>query len=68
MKKLLKSILISFCLFHFQPAWAQVTFRQFNSFEELINTAQKEQKLIFIQIMTDKCNNCNEIIIKKGFV
>ena len=40
---------------------AQVEFLQFNTFDELLQKAKVEKKLIFIQIETNECNQCNHV-------
>ncbi len=43
---------------------AQVVFAPFTSFDALLQQATAQQKLIFIQIKSDKCPHCNDIATK----
>ena len=41
--------------------YAQVSFQTFASLDKMIEKAQKEKKLIFIQVESDECAQCNDV-------
>jgi thioredoxin-related protein len=43
---------------------AQVSFETFESFDELLERAQKTNKLVFIQIQSSECEQCNDVAMK----
>ena len=43
---------------------AQVNFEEFNSVESLLSKAKKEKKLIFVQVASPNCNQCNDVAQK----
>ncbi len=52
------------CVIYFK-ANAQVNFQEFGSFKEVLTKAKSEKKLIFIQVKSLECDQCN-IVAKKG--
>lgn len=40
---------------------AQVKFEVFPSFDKVLSKAKKENKLVFVQVNSDKCNQCNDV-------
>jgi hypothetical protein len=43
---------------------AQVNFEEFNSFESILSKAKKEKKLVFVQVASPECNQCNDVAQK----
>ena len=56
------SILLSFISFF--DLYAQVKFEEFSSLEKLLSKAKTEKKLVFVQIASENCNQCNEVAQK----
>ncbi|MBL7816801.1 MAG: tetratricopeptide repeat protein [Saprospiraceae bacterium] len=61
MKKAL-SLSLFFCFSAI--ANAQVVFEDFPSFNQLLEQARTQKKLVFIQIESDKCDQCNEVAMQ----
>jgi tetratricopeptide (TPR) repeat protein len=53
-----------FALFFFSNLSAQVTFESFSSLDALLEKAKNKSKLVFIQINSQTCNQCNEVAQK----
>ena len=43
---------------------AQVDFKEFSSVESLLSKAKKEKKLVFVQVASPDCNQCNDVAQK----
>ena len=48
-------------LFIVKTATAQIQFEQVNDLKELLTKAQKANKLIFIQVKAEGCDQCNDV-------
>ncbi len=63
MKKLyFCSILLILCAFF--NAQAQVKFEEFSTLENLLSKAKTEKKLVFVQVASQTCNQCNDVARK----
>lgn len=40
---------------------AQVKFEEFPSFDKMLSKANKDNKLVFVQVNSDKCSQCNDV-------
>jgi hypothetical protein len=66
MKKPFKNftLLLSFFLLIVFSLEAQVKFEEFSSLDKLLSKAKKDKKLIFIQVESDNCDQCNSVAQK----
>lgn len=66
MKKLLITpLLISFLFFILIFSTnAQVKFEDYSSFETMLSIAKKENKMVFVQVESKECAQCNDVAIK----
>jgi hypothetical protein len=58
---LLFSSLFFFLIFH---AKAQVNFETFSLFDKMLSQAKKEHKLVFVQVESKECGQCNDVAQK----
>ena len=54
-------VILALCLLSWGNSFAQVTFNAYSSLEQLMKKAQKEKKLIFIQVESNECVQCNDV-------
>lgn len=66
MKKIFTILLLfasSLFFFNFSTN-AQVKFEEFSSFETMLSRAKKENKMVFVQVESKECAQCNDVAIK----
>ena len=66
MKNILRITLLfsSLYLFLISSTNAQVNFESFSSFEKMLSQAQKDNKLVFVQVESKDCGQCNDVAQK----